>query len=96
MATISELIKKELGIERAKISEEDKAKGVVSVGNLSFQQVIKIAKLKAGDMFTKDLKAAVKTVLGTANSLTGVLVEGKRPKEVIREIDEGKWDEVIK
>jgi large subunit ribosomal protein L11 len=44
----------------------------------------------------KDLKSAVKVVLGTANSLTGVLVENKRPKEVIKEVEEGKWDEFLK
>ena len=43
--------------------------------------------MKQEELLAKDLKAAVKQVVGAANSLTGVQVEGKRPKEVIKEID---------
>jgi len=92
----SSLIKKELGIDVAKITEEEKAAGKTSVGNLTFEQCVKIAKMKMNDLLAKDLKSAVKQVLGTANSMKGVLVEGKRPKEIIKEIDEGKWDKFIK
>jgi len=94
--SVASLIKKELGIEVAKITPEEKAAGKTSVGNLSFEQIVKIAKIKFDDLLVKDLKTAVKVVLGTANSLTGVLVENKRPKEIIKEIDEGKWDEFFK
>jgi len=94
--TVSSLIKKELGIEKAKISEEEKKSGKTSVGNLTIQQVVKIAKLKLNDLMSKDLKSAVKQIIGTANSMTGVLIEGKRPKEVIKEINEGKWDNLFK
>jgi len=92
----SSLIKKELGIDVAKITEEEKAAGKTSVGNLTFEQCVKIAKMKMNDLLAKDFKSAVKQVLGTANSMTGVLVEGKRPKEIIKEIDEGKWDHALK
>jgi large subunit ribosomal protein L11 len=92
---VSELVKKELGIEKAKISEEDKTKGVTSIGSLSMQQVVKIAKEKMSDLFVKDLKSAVKQILGTVNSMQGILVEEKTPKEIIEEVNEGKWDEII-
>jgi large subunit ribosomal protein L11 len=92
----SELILKELGIEAAKLTEEDKSKGKTSVGNLSMEQVVKIAKEKQKELLIKDLKKVVKMVLGTCNSMNGVLVENKRPKEVIKEVDEGKWDDIIK
>jgi large subunit ribosomal protein L11 len=92
----SELILKELGIEVAKLTEEDKSKGKTSVGNLSMEQVVKIAKEKQKELLIKDLKKVVKMVLGTCNSMNGVLVENKRPKEVIKEVDEGKWDDIIK
>jgi len=92
----SELILKELGIEAAKLTEEDKSKGKTSVGNLSMEQIVKIAKEKQKELLIKDLKKVVKMVLGTCNSMNGVLVENKRPKEVIKEVDEGKWDDVIK
>lgn len=44
--TISTSIKKEIKIEKAKITEEDKTKGVTSVGNITMDQVVKIAKEK--------------------------------------------------
>lgn len=93
---VASLLKKELGVELAKITDEEKAKGKTSVGSLSFDQVVKIARMKKDSMLAKDLKAAVKQIAGTANSLTGVLIEGKRPKELIKEIDEGKFDSLLK
>lgn len=96
MVKTSALILKELGIEIAKITEEDRSKGKTSVGNLSMEQVVKIAKEKQKEMLVKDLKKIVKMVLGTCNSMNGVLVENKRPKDVMKEVEEGKWDSVIK
>lgn len=93
---VSSLIKKELGIQFAKITEEEKTAGKTSTGNLTIDQCVKIAKMKMENLLAKDLKSAVKQVVGAANSLTGVLVEGKRPKEVIKEIDEGKYDQLFK
>jgi large subunit ribosomal protein L11 len=93
---ISGLIKKELKIEFAKISTEDKDKGVTSIGNLTMEQIVKVAQEKKDSLATNNLKNAVKLVLGTANSMTGILVENKRPKELIKEIDEGKWDNLFK
>ena len=94
--TVASLIKKEIGIEKAKITEEEKTEGKTTTGNLKMEQVVKIAKMKMGDLLAKDLKAAVKQVIGSANSLTGVQIEEKRPKEIIQEIDEGKWDRLLK
>lgn len=93
---VSSLIKKEIGIELAKITEEEKAKGKTSVGDLKMEQIVKIAISKKDALLAKDLKAAVKQVVGTANSMIGVLIGGKRPKEVIKEINEGKWDNLFK
>jgi len=84
------LIVKEAGIEKGSSQPNREF-----VGNLSMEQVIKIAKLKMPDMRAKTLKAAVKQVLGTCLSM-GVTVEGKRAKEVIREVDAGAYDELIK
>ena len=84
------LIKKELKIDTAKITEEDKAKGVTFIADGKLEKVIEIAKQRMDKLSAKDLKGAVKTVLGTLNSMNGVMVEGKRPKEVAKEIDEGK------
>ncbi len=91
---VSALIKKEIGIELAKISEEEKTKGKTSVGNITMQQIVKIAKMKMENLLARDLKAAVKVVVGTCASMP-ITVEGKKAKEVVKEIDEGKWDSII-
>ena len=64
------------------------------IGSLSMEQVIKIAKMKLPKMNTTSLKSAVLSVLGTAVSM-GIKVEGKRAKEIQKEVKEGKWDDLI-
>jgi len=85
----SELIKKELGIEKA---SGDRLK--TTMGNFSIEQAISISKTKMPNMLAKDFPAALKSVLGTCMAL-GVLVENKSGKEVIREIVEGKYKQEI-
>ena len=65
------------------------------IGNLSLEQIVRIAKVKGNDVLARDLKAAVKEVLGTGVSM-GVTVEGKDPREVQKEVDEGKYDALLK
>jgi len=89
MPTTAELIKQRLGLETAAHSPRREW-----VGNLSIKDVIEIAKQKYNDMLAKTLKAAVKEVLGTAGSM-GVTVEGKDPKIVIKEVDQGLYDDII-
>lgn len=86
---VSQLIKKELGLEKGS-SEPVRT----IVGNLTMEQIIKIARAKKQQMLAADLKAAAKEVIGTALSM-GVTVEGKDPREVQKEIDEGVYDEVF-
>lgn len=85
---VSALVKKELKIEKGA-----KAKGEV-VGNLTLQQVVKVAKMKSEVSLSKSLKANVNEVLGTCVSL-GVTCEGKSAKEIIKEIKEGKHDKLF-
>lgn len=93
---VASMIKKEIGIEKAKITEEDKTAGKTVLGSITIEQCVKIAKMKMGEMLVKDLKSAVKQVVGTAGSMAGVQVEGKSAKEALKEIDEGKWDQILK
>jgi len=86
---VSELLKKELKIEKGS-GESLKTK----VGNLAIEQIISIAKTKMPNMLAKDLKAAVKLVVGSCVSL-GILIESKEAKESILDIDEGKYDKEI-
>jgi large subunit ribosomal protein L11 len=86
----SELLKKEFGIEKGS-GQPDKIK----VANATIEHIIKIAKEKESDMLVNSFKATVKSVLGSCVSL-GILVESKDPKEVIEEVNEGKYDNEIK
>jgi len=87
---VSALIRKELGLEKGA-----KTAGKEVVGNLTFGQAVELAKLKLGAMMAKDLKAAVKEVLGTCVSM-GVTIDGREAREVQREIDEGKHEEELR
>lgn len=64
------------------------------VADLFIEQCIKIAKSKLPDLNCSEMKSAVKQVVGSCVS-SGVMVEDKNPKEVLKEIDRGKYDEEI-
>ncbi len=76
----SALIKKELGIEKGA-----QTPGTQVVGNLTMDQVRKIARMKMDSMLAYTEEAAMKEVMGTCVSLS-VTVEGKPPKEVQKEL----------
>ncbi|MEM1525534.1 MAG: 50S ribosomal protein L11 [Ignisphaera sp.] len=65
------------------------------VGNISFEDVIKVSILKKPELTSKTLKAAVKTILGSARSI-GLTVDGKDPRDVTKEVDQGLYDEILK
>jgi large subunit ribosomal protein L11 len=87
--TTSALIVKELGI--AKGSGNPKLE---KVGNLTMDQVAKIASMKMPSSYAKSAKTAAKEVMGTCVSL-GITIEGKDPREVQKELDQGKWDQTF-
>lgn len=65
------------------------------IGNLRFEDVIKVVLLKKQELSAKSLKAAVKTILGSARSI-GLTVEGKDPKEVMAELSKGLYDDMLR
>jgi len=87
---VPELLKKEAGVEKGSGTHKK-----IQVANISVEQVIKVAKTKLPDMLEKDLKAAVKTVVGSCVSL-GIMIESKPAVEFAHEITEGKYDKEIK
>jgi large subunit ribosomal protein L11 len=87
--TASALLVSELGITKGSGTPNTE-----KVGDLSLEQVVKIAKMKSADVLARDLKAAVKEILGTGVSM-GVTVDGKDPREVQKEINEGKHDALL-
>ena len=86
---VSELIKKELGIEKGS-GEAKKLKS----GNIAIEQVIKISKTKYPNMLSNNLKNAVMSVVGSCVSL-GVLVENDEAKEFENKLRAGKYDQMI-
>ncbi|UCE95427.1 MAG: 50S ribosomal protein L11 [Candidatus Bathyarchaeota archaeon] len=84
--TTSALIVSELKIEKGSGSpKEEKA------GNLTMAQLVSLTMKKRSELLAKSPKLAAKEVLGSCVSM-GVMVEGKDPREVQQEIDEGKHD----
>ncbi len=77
------LIKKELGVEKGAGNREK------VVGNLTIDQIIKIARMKHDNTLSYDLRGTVLEVLGTCVSI-GVTVEGKDPREVQKLIKENE------
>jgi large subunit ribosomal protein L11 len=87
--TASALIVSELKIEKGSGTPN-----TVKVGDLSVEQLVKIAKIKGPQLLAPNVKAATKELLGTCVSL-GVTVEGKDPREVQKEIDAGNYENLF-
>lgn len=87
--TTSALIVSALKIEKGSGNPKDE-----KVGDLTVSQVVGLAKKKQSKLLAKSLKLAAKEVLGSCVSM-GVNVEGKDPRQVQREIDEGKYDSLF-
>lgn len=86
---VSAMIKKESKLD--KLSSHPKEE---KVADLKIEQIIKIGKAKRDEMNAIPMESLVKQIIGTCVS-SGILVEGKKPKEVLREIEEGKYHEKI-
>jgi large subunit ribosomal protein L11 len=84
--TTSALIVKEIGVEKGSGSPK-----MQKIGNLTIEQVAKIARLKSQSSLASSRRAAAKEIVGSCLSM-GVTVEGKDAKEVLKEIDDGRYD----
>jgi len=84
------LVAKEAGITKG-----SGASGSNFAGDLSIASAVKIAKMKIEGSYAKDVKGAVKEVLGSCVSM-GIKVEGKPAKEIYADISAGKHDDLLK
>lgn len=84
------LLLKEAGIQKGTGTS-----GTTWVGDITMDSVIKVANTKLEKSYASSLKSVAKTIIGTCLSL-GIKVEGKSPKEITAEINEGKWDAKLK
>jgi large subunit ribosomal protein L11 len=87
---VSELIKKELGLEKGSGDA-----GAYKVGNIAFERIVDIAKTKMPNLLAKDLRSSIRLVVGTCVAL-GVLVDNKPAKEIEKDIEAGIYDKEIK
>jgi len=85
----AELIKNEIGVKVGSGEPEKK-----KVGNISVEQLIKVAKMKMESLFSEDLRASMRAVAGTCNSV-GVLIEGNVSSKFNELLEEGKYDSII-
>ncbi|MFP3143746.1 MAG: 50S ribosomal protein L11 [Caldisphaera sp.] len=87
--TITTILLKEAGASEPSGDPEHK-----KVGDLKLEKVVEIAVRSRPKLLSKNLEAAVKSILGSAKSI-GLTVDGKNPKDMIKEIEEGKHKELI-
>jgi len=87
--TTSALIVSALKIQKGSGSPKEE-----KVGNLTIAQVIDLAKKKQHEVLARSLKLAAKEVIGSCLSM-GVTVDGRDPREIQREITEGKHDSLF-
>lgn len=85
----SALIKQEAGVKKGSgVPQSD------IVADLSVEQVIKIANMKADALSGKTLKQKVKEIAGTCQSM-GVTVAGFKMQDFFLKLEEGEFDSVI-
>ena len=86
----SALIKQELGIKKGSgIPQSD------FVGDMTFDQILKVSRMKESSLTGKTVKDRVKEIIGTCRSM-GVTIEGMRSIEMIEAINAGKYDSKMK
>lgn len=83
----AEIIKKEAGIEKGAGNRE------AAAGDLGIEKAVKIAKSKSNSL-GKSTKDTLKEILGSCVSM-GVTIDGKKAKDVLKEIEEGKHDSLL-
>lgn len=92
----------EVGIPSASaliVKESDAPKGSATpktaiVGNLTVDNLVKIAGVKKPQSYGTTIKSVSKEVAGSCVSM-GITIEGKPAKEFLTEVKEGKWDEAL-
>lgn len=86
---IAELVKKELGLEKASGQT-----GKVWAGNIAFETLLGIAKTKLPNLPVRNLRMAMNLAIGTCTSL-GILIDNESPKEIMKNIRSGKYESIL-
>lgn len=85
---ISDMIKKEAGVEKGAGTKEAPA------GDITLDKLIGIVQKKREASLGRGMKESLKEAAGTCRSI-GITIDGKDAQEVIREIDGGKHDSLL-
>jgi len=89
LPTTSALIAKEASIHKGSGTPQ-----ATFAGNLTVDQLLKLAKIKFGKTYATTYKSASREILGACVSM-GITVEGKDPRLFLKEVEEGKWDQAL-
>ena len=84
------LVLKEAGIQKGSGTS-----GTDWVADVGIDTIVKVAKTKLDLSYASSLKSVAKEIIGTCLCL-GIKIEGKTPKEITVEINEGKFDDKLK
>lgn len=93
MPSVASLVKKEIGIEKG--AKAEPGMKPAPAGNISMQQVIKIAKIKLPSTNATALKSGALNVLGTCYSV-GLTCEGQDIKTIVKRLKKGEFDAMFK
>lgn len=88
--SVAALVLKEAGLQKGSGTS-----GTDWVGDIGMDTVVKVAKTKLDKSYASSIKSVSKEIIGTCLCL-GIKIEGKSPKEITAEINDGKWDEKLK
>ncbi len=81
-------------MDELKLEKGSQDPGMDKIADISMEQILKIARMKFDALLSNDYKQAVKEIMGTCVSM-GITVEGKDPREVQKEVDQGAYDDLL-
>ena len=81
-------------MDELKLEKGSQDPGMDKIADISMEQILKIARMKFDALRSNEYKQAVKEIMGTCVSM-GITVEGKDPREVQKEVDQGAYDDLL-
>jgi large subunit ribosomal protein L11 len=85
----TQLIKKEAGVQKGAKNPRTE-----TVGNISFEQLIKITRMKEDSLLGKNMSSMAKEILGTCRSM-GITVDNTHPQKIIEAINKGEFKDKL-
>ena len=82
-------------LKEADIQKGSGTSGTEWVADIGMDAVVKVANVKLETSYASEIKSVAKQIIGTCQCL-GIKIEGKTPKEITVEVNDGKWDEKLK